>query len=298
MAETLLDLYKAAEEKSRLSNLSRMEQAKQIYSDIIERYQPGGAFGAGYESVLRGQKTRDVGSVAQRDISRGLYGIRPYEAEWESTVGAPARLKLEDIRMERLSQSQQGLASFITDIDEPYPDFGTLMQAYASQASAPSGGGSSYGGYKQIGGWDWLQSGGLGGGYRSGPQTPTTPVKGTAGVYGGGSAVKPDRSTLLQTPGQVQILGDEETPDDALAQQGITGAAGAGQDPRTGLQEFTQKSLGIPAEGGLAGAASAFDPATQFYGAYGKIYDKIQYDPNNPSHRVMAKRRPDMYIGV
>jgi len=130
--------FQKAEEQARLANLSRREQIEEIFDQIIATYGPGGTFGAGFEKQLGVQKAQDVGAVAQRDISRGLYGIRPYEQEWEATVGAGARLKLEDVRMERLSQAQSGKASFLERINEPYPDYNLLSQATAAQASAPS----------------------------------------------------------------------------------------------------------------------------------------------------------------
>lgn len=147
--QDLLNLFEKREESTRLSNLSRKDQVSKIYSDIIKRYEPGGAFGAGYEEQIQRQKVSDVGATAQRDISRGLYGIQPYEQEWEATTGASARLKLEDIRMERLSGAQSGMASFLERIEEPGPDYSSLLAASQSQGSG-GGGGSSYGQYRPL----------------------------------------------------------------------------------------------------------------------------------------------------
>lgn len=135
----LLESFRQREEGARLSNLTRKDQITSIYDDIIKRYQPGGGFGAGYEQQLQRQKVHDVGASQQRDISRGLHGIRPYEQEWEATTGATGRLKLEDIRMERLSGAQTGMAGFLERIDEPYPDYNSLLAA--SQAQGAGGGG-------------------------------------------------------------------------------------------------------------------------------------------------------------
>ena len=180
----LLESFKKREEQARLSNLSRKEQVSKIYEDIIKRYEPGGAFGAGYEAQLQRQKIGDVGATAQRDIGRGLYGIRPYEAEWEATTGATARLKLEDLRMERLSGAQTGMAGFLERIEEPYPDYSALMAASQAQGGSqviprqqPTGGGSSYGQYKPL---------------------PT--LAGTFG-YGGGAAPASTGGGTTGTPG-------------------------------------------------------------------------------------------------
>lgn len=137
---SLLQLYTQMAEKARLSNLERQKTVESIFDEIIARYGPGGQFGKGYESELATQKVQDVGKTAQRDISRGMYGIRPYEQEWEKTVGSGARLKLEDIRMERLSGAQTGKASFLERIEQPYPDYGPLLAAsQAGGANLQSG---------------------------------------------------------------------------------------------------------------------------------------------------------------
>lgn len=128
-----------------VSEISESQQARrgsieELLDKIIDIYSPGGAFGKGYEKQLALQKVQDVGTTAQRDISRGLYGIRPYEQEWEATVGSTARLKLEDLRMQALAGAYGQKAGFLEGIQEPYPDYGALMNATAAEASVPSSG--------------------------------------------------------------------------------------------------------------------------------------------------------------
>lgn len=132
---TLLELYSQQAEEARTGNIKRQKAVESIFDEIIKRYRPGGEFGKSYLQQLGAQKTRDVGAVSQSDISRGLFGIRPYGQEWESTVGAPSRLKLEDLMMERLSTAQLGKAEFLQKIEQPYPDYNSLMQTEASRAS-------------------------------------------------------------------------------------------------------------------------------------------------------------------
>lgn len=196
----LLESFKKREESARLSNLSRKEQVESIYTDIIKRYEPGGGFGAGYESLLKRQKVHDVGATAQRDISRGLHGIRPYEAEWEATTGATGRLKLEDIRMERLSGAQTGMASFLERIDEPYPDYSSLLAASQAQGQSAGSGTSSSGGDS---GGDYMDNlfgaNRFGGGSRPGPTAK--PYQGTwsandPGRYGATTTSTPQGSPL------------------------------------------------------------------------------------------------------
>lgn len=137
MADLIQQYYNIAQQQY-AANLTRQKQAEDIYDRIIGMYGVGGAYGAAAEALLGRQKVSDIGKVAQRDISRGLYGIRPYEEEWERGVGAEARLKLEDIKTERLSAALAGKAGFLERIEQPYPDYGTLQQAMAAEASVPT----------------------------------------------------------------------------------------------------------------------------------------------------------------
>lgn len=127
--------YARLADQARLANLKRKEQVESIFDEIIQRYGPGGSFGAGYEAQLGRQKVQDVGTAEQRDISSGLFGLRDRGGEWEATTGAESRLRLEDLRMERLSQAQTGKAGFLERIEEPYPDQGALGQYAQAQAT-------------------------------------------------------------------------------------------------------------------------------------------------------------------
>lgn len=192
--EELIAQYSEREEEARAANIRRQEQVTSIFDEIIARYGPGGTYGAAAEALLGQQKIRDVGAVTQRDITRGLYGIRPYEQEWEAAVGAPARLRLEDIKMERLSQAQLGKAGFLERIEEPYPDYGALMQAVSAQAGAAGGeagvGGVSVGGggvtRKREFGWSGFpeEPTPTGAGGYAGPLSGLEEV--TGGMYGPG----------------------------------------------------------------------------------------------------------------
>lgn len=135
----LLSQIASQEEEARSANIKRQSQIEAIFDEIIARYGPEGTYGAASEALLERQKVRDVGAVKQTDISSGLYGIRPYEQEWEAAVGAEARLRLEDIKMERLSQAQLGKAQFLTGIEEEYPDYSMIAQLAAQYGQMPTG---------------------------------------------------------------------------------------------------------------------------------------------------------------
>jgi hypothetical protein len=148
--DQLLAQMQASAEESRLANIKRQQQVEAIFDEIIARYGPGGTYGAAAEALLEKRKVGDVGMGAQRLISSGLYGTEVgggLERAWEAEVGAPARLQLEDIKMQRLSEAQIGKAGFLENIEQPYPDYGLIMQYLAQAGAGGGGGGGVYGGY-------------------------------------------------------------------------------------------------------------------------------------------------------
>lgn len=143
--QSIIEEWTRKESEAYAANLARQKEIEAIYDKMIAMYGPGGTYGAGMEAELAKQKVRDVGVTAQRDISRGMYGIRPYEQEWESAVGAPARLKLEDIKTERLSAALGAKAGFEERIEQPYPDYSAMAQMMVAGYGGEMGGGISYG---------------------------------------------------------------------------------------------------------------------------------------------------------
>jgi hypothetical protein len=102
--DELLAKITQQEEAARTANLQRYDQAMAIYDEIISRYRPGGEFGKAALGQLEKRKVRDVGKETQQLISSGLYGTTTMGAtgrRWEESVGAPERLRLEDIQMQR-----------------------------------------------------------------------------------------------------------------------------------------------------------------------------------------------------
>lgn len=131
---TLAEQYEAA----RKANEERYAQAMQIYDKIISQYRPGGAFQTAQLEELERRKGRETGREMQQMISSGMYGTTTAAGiprRWEAEVGVPARLKLEDIMMQRLSQAQVGKAGFIERREDVYPDVRT-MAGYTAQAAA------------------------------------------------------------------------------------------------------------------------------------------------------------------
>jgi len=143
----ILDKFEKAQEAAATANQKRYEQALAIYDEIINRYGPGGTFMAGAEAELEKRKERDVAAEMAHSISTGMYGTtRPGTAgrRWEAEIGAPSRLKLEDIRMERLSQAQVGKAGAIERVEDVYPDYAMMAQLVSQVGNVAGVGRSSY----------------------------------------------------------------------------------------------------------------------------------------------------------
>ena len=155
-------------EAARKANEQRYAQAMAIYDEIINRYQPGGTFGQAALGLLEEQKTRDIGKEMQQMISSGIYGTTTAAGaprRWEAEVGAPSRLRLEDIMMQRLSGAQVGKAGFIERREDVYPDVGAvagyagqMAQAEATKYAAETGARSQQKmQQEQLAQQDWMQ---------------------------------------------------------------------------------------------------------------------------------------------
>jgi hypothetical protein len=204
-------------DEARAANLKRQSQAYAIYDEIIARYGPEGSFGAAAEAQLERQKVRDVASGTQGLVSSGLYGttnIAGLGKAWEEEVGEPARLRLEDMKMERLSQAQLGKATFTERIEDEYPDYGLAAQLAAQASNRPSvnlstsyGGGGGYTG--SFGTYDTYTPGGGQAGRLVGtlPSAQTQPTGGTSdpisfaplgGIYGDIAGLTPEQIAAFQ----------------------------------------------------------------------------------------------------
>lgn len=124
------------ETAARSANVARETEIRGTYDELINQGQ--GAFRtAGLADIERG-KTQAIGAGTQQLISSGLYGTTtaasiPVQAENQASL---SRLKLEDIIQQRTSQLKLGKAGFVERIEDPYPDYGLLVQAMAARARA------------------------------------------------------------------------------------------------------------------------------------------------------------------
>lgn len=139
MSSYIGNLQEAQNAASRATK-KREKEIRGYLDEIIARYGPEGGFGEGYEAQLQRSKTQDVASGAQSLVGSGLYNTTQTAGlgkKWEEEVGAPARLKLEDLRSERLSQAQSDKAGFVERIEDMYPDYGLISQMMQQASSAP-----------------------------------------------------------------------------------------------------------------------------------------------------------------
>jgi len=183
---------------ARRANEQRYAQAMSIYDEIIKRYQPGGTFGKAALGQLETQKVRDVGRETQQMISSGLYGTTTtagLPTKWEAEVGAPSRLRLEDIMMQRLSQAQIGKAGFIERREDVYPDVGAYAGYAAQAARAPA---RTYG--RTFGASSFAESGLL------------YPTGGAAGRLGGGIGGATPTTTPAAAPARAPTPTAPTTP--------------------------------------------------------------------------------------
>jgi hypothetical protein len=194
--------------KAALEGKESLNKAQQRELDKINEVMgTESTFGQSYLDILEKQKVRDVSAAGQSDISRGLFGLRDRGAEWEGQVGAPSRLKLEDLLTQGLSSALAGLGGFYQNINAPYPDTGALTEAYAAQAGVPSMG---YG--STTSGSPISAGAGFGGRTYTTP-TPASTAMGSsaygqqlAGGSGGGAAAP-------ATTGTGNLLSDKDMAD-------------------------------------------------------------------------------------
>lgn len=127
-------------EQARVSNIQRKQEILGLYDEMAQLYEPGGAFQQAALADIERAKTKGVGQEMQQMISSGLYGTTTAAGvgrRWESEVGAPARLKLEDISQQRYGSVLGQRAGFLERIEEPYPDYGMMAQLVMQAANRP-----------------------------------------------------------------------------------------------------------------------------------------------------------------
>ena len=124
----------AQQASARRANIARKKQIESLFDMMSKMVSPGGAFERRGLADIERQKTKGVGKEMQQMISSGMYGTTTAAGtgrRWESEVGAPARLRLEDIMQQRQLGVMGQKAGFLERIEDVYPDYSSLLQMLA-----------------------------------------------------------------------------------------------------------------------------------------------------------------------
>jgi len=108
--------FSQAQNKANQANEARYQEGLGIYDQLSALYEPGGKFGAGAMSSYQQGKGQAMASGMQSMVSSGLSNTTTAAGlgqKYESEVGTPFRLQLEDLRMSKYAGALQGKAGFI-----------------------------------------------------------------------------------------------------------------------------------------------------------------------------------------
>jgi len=124
----------AQSRSARRANIQRRKQIEAMYDKMMGMVGPGGAFEKRGLGEIESARTKGVGQQMQQMISGGMYGTTTAAGigkQWEADVGAPARLRLEDIMQQRQLGVMGQKAGFLERIEDVYPDYSALLQMLA-----------------------------------------------------------------------------------------------------------------------------------------------------------------------
>lgn len=193
-------------------------EVSKLLDEIIAKYRIGGEYGKGEEALLKRAKTKSTAETAQSLVSAGLAGTSVGAGagqRWEEEIGMPGRLKLEDIRSERLTGALGAKAGFLGQAEQQNYErelaqrqlamqqlrmqqglsYQSRVDPSGSATRYPTGGGGSISGPGGVGG---SMAGGAGGSF-GGVSSQYPGMGGGAGGYAG-------------TPESVQSPSGEVTP--------------------------------------------------------------------------------------
>jgi len=130
----LIGQVSAQQASAKKANIARQGRIEGLFDMMSKMVSPGGAFEKRGLADIEAQKKKGVGQETQQMISSGMYGTTTAAGagkRWEASVGAPARLRLEDIMQQRQLGVMGQKAGFLERIEDVYPDYSSLMQMLA-----------------------------------------------------------------------------------------------------------------------------------------------------------------------
>lgn len=124
-------------ERREKKTAEREAEIRALYDEMVRRYSPGGEFEKKSlaEIERRGERfvEKGYGEGLQSAISRGMFGTTytgglkgRLRGQYEEEIGAPSRLRLEDLLMQRLTSAQQGLAGFLERQEDVGPSLSDI----------------------------------------------------------------------------------------------------------------------------------------------------------------------------
>lgn len=132
--QNLISDITAATERTNAANKKRETEIRSVLDRVIGLYEQGGPFGKGVETQLEQERKSTLSAGGQALISSGLFNTTQtagLAGKFSEEVAMPTRMKLEDLRMERLSQALGQKASFVESITDQGPDYRLLAELMA-----------------------------------------------------------------------------------------------------------------------------------------------------------------------
>ena len=96
--------------------MAETQTVTDLLDQMIQRYSPGGGFGDPERALLEREKTKSLARTSQNLVSRGLAGTTAgvgMGKQWEEEIGMPAKLRLEDVRSQRLMEALGTKAGYL-----------------------------------------------------------------------------------------------------------------------------------------------------------------------------------------
>lgn len=190
--DSILAKFEAAEAQANAANEQRYQEGLAIYDQIIESYQPGGAFEQATLSQLDRTKEKTLARGTQDLISSGLYNtsVRASQgSKFEEDIGAPTRLKMQDLQLQRLGGALGAKAGFIERRSDIGPDFSSIASLAAEASSATGRGFRSNVSGGHAGG---ISQGFFGRGPSQSFEESSSSLRSGDFSGGGGSTISPD----------------------------------------------------------------------------------------------------------
>lgn len=121
--DAIANLQKSREAANK-ANQKRLTEALGYYDQLVDIFSPGGDYGKSLEASLAIGKRGSVSTGMQNLVSSGMANTQMAAGlgtAFEQQVANPARLQLEDVRLQRLSEALMGKAGTLERVQDYGP---------------------------------------------------------------------------------------------------------------------------------------------------------------------------------